>query len=211
MLARVLALYRQHFRDHRRERMVIASVSFFLAFGTARLLVHGFRKHTRPFELWIGGVHLHHYIWGIGLLLVVGYLWLIQVGTGGTRASERLGRITALLYGVGAALTLDEFALWLHLDDVYWERTGRASIDAVFLFGALVSAGLWGGPFWRGVGRQLARVVRRNAPALTEALPAPTPQGAEAAVRALETILLPDLAPPAPVEATIDVAAERRD
>src|SRR5215510_8869037 len=102
MLSRVRALYRQHFRDHRRERMVIASVSFFLAFATARLLVHGFRRHTRPFQLWIAGIHLHHYVWGIGLLLVVGYLWLIQVGSGDTPSSQRLGRLTALLYGVGA-------------------------------------------------------------------------------------------------------------
>lgn len=209
MLARVLALYRQHFRDHRRERMVIASVSFFLAFGTARLLVHGFRKHSRPFELWIGGVHVHHYTWGIGLLLLVGYLWLIQVGSGAAGSSQRLGRITALLYGVGAALTLDEFALWLHLDDVYWQRTGRMSVDAVFLFGALVSAGLWGGPFWRAVGRQVARVVRRRAPQLAPTLPGPTPEGAEAAVRALEEILLPpELVEPEPVQATAEVPRE---
>lgn len=206
MLSRVLALYRQHFRDHRRERMVLASVSFFLAFGAARLLVHGFRSHRQPFELWIGGVHVHHYTWGIGLLLLVGYLWLIQVGSGATESSHRLGRITAVLYGVGAALTLDEFALWLHLDDVYWERTGRMSIDAVFLFGALVSVGVWGGPFWRGLGRQVARVVRRRAPQLTPNLPGPTPEGAQAAVRALEEILLPpELAEAEPVEAIAEV------
>jgi hypothetical protein len=206
MRSRILALYRQHFRDHRRERMVIASVSFFIAFGAARFLVHGFRHHHRPFELWIGGIHLHHYIWGIGLLLLVGYLWLIQVGTGATESSHRLGRITALLYGVGAALTLDEFALWLHLDDVYWERTGRASIDAVFLFGALVSAGLWGGPFWRGLGRQVARVVRRNAPQLAPSLPAPTPEVAEAAVRRLEEMLLPpELVESAPAQVIAEV------
>lgn len=208
MRSRILALYRQHFRDHRRERMVIASVSFFIAFATARILVHGFRGRAKPFELWVGGVHLHHYIWGIGLLLLVGYLWLIQVGSGATESSHRLGRITALLYGVGAALTLDEFALWLHLDDVYWERTGRASIDAVFLFGALVSAGLWGGPFWRGLLRQGARIWRRKAPQLATSLPGPTPEAAEAAVRVLEEILLPpDLVESPPLEATAEVPA----
>jgi hypothetical protein len=59
-------------------------------------------------------------------------------------------------------LTLDEFAMWLHLDDVYWEREGRASIDAVVLFGALVSVGLWSGPFLRAVVRQMARVAKRK-------------------------------------------------
>jgi hypothetical protein len=203
--SRVFALYRHHFKDHRRERMVLASVSFFFTFGTARLLVHGFKSHNQPFELWIGGIHVHHYVWGVALLLLVGYLWLIQVGTGATASSHRLGRMTALFYGVGAALTLDEFALWLHLDDVYWERTGRASIDAVFLFGAIVSAGLWGGPFWRALLRQVARVWRRNAPQLAPPnIPGPTPEGAEAAVRKLEEILLPpDLAEPAPVQAVV--------
>ena len=67
----------------------------------------------------MAGIHLHHFAFGIGLLLIVGYLWLIQIGT--THGSDRLGRLTSLLYGAGAALTLDELALWVHLDDVYWE------------------------------------------------------------------------------------------
>lgn len=159
--SRVLALYRHHFKDHRRERMVLASVSFFLTFGAARLLVHGFKSRNQPFELWIGGIHVHHYVWGVALLLLVGYLWLVQVGTGATASSHRLGRITALLYGVGAALTLDEFALWLNLQDVYWSREGRESIDAVVLFGGLLSVGLWGGPFFRALGREAARRLRR--------------------------------------------------
>ncbi len=57
----------------------------------------------------------------------------------------------SVLYGVGAALTLDEFALWLNLEDVYWERQGRESIDAVILFGAFLSIGLWGGPFFHAL------------------------------------------------------------
>lgn len=55
------------------------------------------------------------------MLLLVGYLWLVQVGVGRGLGS----RLTALAYGVGAALTLDEFALWLNLQDVYWQRQGR--------------------------------------------------------------------------------------
>jgi hypothetical protein len=158
---RILALYRRHFRDQRRERMFLASLSFFVTFGVTRLLTHAARARSDAFQLSIGGVHVHHLVWGILLLLLVGYVWLIQIGTGG---DGRVGRITALLYGAGAALTLDEFALWLNLEDVYWEREGRASIDAVTLFGALVSAGLWGGPFLRAVTRQVARVLGRRAP-----------------------------------------------
>jgi hypothetical protein len=60
----------------------------------------------------------------------------------------------SILYGVGAALTLDEFALWLNLSDVYWSREGRASIDAVILFGALLAAGTWGAPLFKRVMKQ---------------------------------------------------------
>jgi hypothetical protein len=159
--ARLRALYRHHFRDHRRERMFLASVCFLATFGLARAVTHWGRGRPDPVAIIIGDTHVHHLVWGVLLLLIVGYLWLIQVGTGVNGSSERFGRFTALLYGVGAALTLDEFALWLHLEDVYWEREGRASIDAVMLFGALVSAGLWGGPFLRALGLQLARLLRR--------------------------------------------------
>jgi hypothetical protein len=58
-------------------------------------------------------------------------------------------------------LTLDEFALWLNLEDVYWAREGRESIDAVVLFGSLLSIGLWGGPFFNAVARDLLGLARR--------------------------------------------------
>jgi hypothetical protein len=137
---------------------------------------------------------------GIGLLLAVGYLWLVQIGTGASEA-RGLGRVTALLYGIGAALTLDEFALWLHLDDVYWQPKGRISIDAVILFGALVSVGVWGAPFFRATGRQLARVMRRRraiAPIASEV--------AVEAVRQIEALLCAD---PEPLPAPVEVIADR--
>jgi hypothetical protein len=138
--------------------MFLASMSFFLTFGITRFLTHWFRGHDDPFRLILGGTHVHHLVWGILLLLLVGYTWLIQMDTGSNGNKVRVGRTIALVYGVGAALTLDEFALWLNLEDVYWEREGRASIDAVMLFGGLVSAGLWGGPFLRALTRHASRL-----------------------------------------------------
>jgi hypothetical protein len=92
-------------------------------------------------------------VWGILLLLVVGYIWLIEAGTG----SNLLSSLTAVGYGVGAALALDEFALWLNLQDVYWTGPGRESIDAVVIFAAGLSVGIWGGPFLREVTLHLFR------------------------------------------------------
>ena len=57
----------------------------------------------------------------------------------------------SMTYGVAAALTLDEFALWLNLRDVYWEREGRESFEALALFGALLAVGLLGKPFFHGI------------------------------------------------------------
>lgn len=158
MSERLRTLYRHHFRDARRERLFLASVAFFVAFAVVRAIVHAIRAGRGPFNnVSFGSTHIHHLVFGILLLLLVGYLWLVQVGVERGRGS----RLTALAYGVGAALTLDEFALWLNLQDVYWASEGRESIDAVVLFGAFLSVGLWGGPFFGALGREAARWLRR--------------------------------------------------
>jgi len=160
---RLRALYHRHFREPRRERLFLASLAFFVTFGATRLVAHAIRAGVGPFyDVLAGQTHIHHLVWGILLLLVVGYGWLVQVGTGAGSTSVIVSRLTAILYGAGAALTLDEFALWLRLEDVYWEREGRASVDAVFLFGGLISAGFWGGPFLRAVGREARRLFRKR-------------------------------------------------
>jgi len=69
--------------------------------------------------------------------------------------------VNALLYGVGGALTLDEFALWLKLADVYFSPAGEESIRVVLAFGSVLSMGVWGGPFFRGIGHFLLHRVRR--------------------------------------------------
>src|SRR4030066_28144 len=101
--SRFLALYRRHFsRDPRRERMFLASLSFFLSFGFTRVLTHSFRLRDDPFTgLWVAGTHVHHLVWGILLLLLVGYGWLVQVGTGMDETSRRSGRFMAAPPGRG--------------------------------------------------------------------------------------------------------------
>jgi hypothetical protein len=158
---RLRAIYRRNFSETPRERLFLASLAFFFTFGTVRLIAHAIRAGVGPFhDLSAGQTHIHHLVWGILLLLAVGYGWLVQIGTGEARSSIIVSRLTALLYGAGAALTLDEFALWLHLRDVYWAREGRTSVDAALLFGALISAGFWGGPFFRAVSREARKLFR---------------------------------------------------
>ena len=160
---RLIALYRRSFREARRERMFLASLSFFVTFAAVRLVAHAIRAGVGPFHnVSRGETHIHHLVWGILLLLAVGYGGLLQLGTGERRSSVTISRVIALVYGVAAALTLDEFALWLHLQDVYWERQGRASVDAAFLFGAVISAGFWGGPFLRRISREAGKIFRRR-------------------------------------------------
>ncbi len=64
----------------------------------------------------------------------------------------------SMTYGVAAALTLDEFALWLNLRDVYWEREGRESFEAMALFGGILAIGLFGKPFFHGILARKAHV-----------------------------------------------------
>ncbi len=147
-------------RPHR--RMFLASISFFLTFACVRALTYSIHHNVGPFhDISMGGRHIHHLVWGILLLLVVGYGWLADIGTGQGTSSILLSRLMSLLYGAGAALTLDEFALWLNLRDVYWAREGRASIDMVVLFGSLLAIGTWGAPLFA---RRFRRSSRTESP-----------------------------------------------
>ncbi len=82
----------------------------------------------------LGGVHVHHQVWGIVLVLVAG---LIEFRYS---PESPWAEILAALFGAGAALALDEFALWLHLEDVYWSAEGRKSIDAVMVAAVIGAA-----------------------------------------------------------------------
>jgi hypothetical protein len=81
-----------------------------------------------------GGLHIHHVVWGTSLLLICGFAAFVD------QLAEPWWQVSAIGFGIGAGLTLDEFALYLHLDDVYWAEEGRDSIDAVIM--AAVAAAL---------------------------------------------------------------------
>ena len=115
--------------------------AFLLSFGFIRMSARLMRSPKVPWwpgSVKTGGLHIHHLVFGIVLLLVAGFVAIaFQPGSPWLE-------VTAGLFGIGAGLTLDEFALWLHLDDVYWSDEGRQSIDAVLiaaLLGGLVLTG----------------------------------------------------------------------
>jgi hypothetical protein len=118
-------------------------LAFVLAFGFIRTSARLMRSPRVPW--WPGsvttgsGLHIHHLVWGISLLLLSGF-----VAFAGDLDPPWL-QVSAIAFGIGAGLTLDEFALWLHLEDVYWSEEGRSSVDAVILsaaFAALVVLGV---------------------------------------------------------------------
>jgi hypothetical protein len=84
------------------------------------------------------GLHLHHLVWGICLMMASGALGFALYG------SSPWFEVCAALFGIGAGLTIDEFALWIYLEDVYWAREGRASIDAAVIAGAAMLLVLMG-------------------------------------------------------------------
>ncbi|MFZ0337808.1 MAG: hypothetical protein WAL45_07240 [Terracidiphilus sp.] len=158
-LTRLGYLIRASIPDRPRQRMFIASVSFLITFAGVRILVHRIASHEGHLQwVTVRGMHIHHLVWGILILLLVGYGWLLDLGWSNSPESIFFGRLMAVSYGVGAALTLDEFALWLSLSpDAYWTREGRLSIDAVIIFGSTLAVGMWGAPFFRALQRMCGK------------------------------------------------------
>ncbi len=154
-LTRLGFIVRSTIPDRPRRRMFIASVSFLITFAGVRLIVSSVIHNRGPFGwVMVRGHHIHHLVWGILILLLVGYGWLLDLGRSHSPLSIFFSRLMSVSYGVGAALTLDEFSLWLNLDpNDYWSREGRISIDAVILFGSVLAVGAWGAPFFRALQR----------------------------------------------------------
>jgi hypothetical protein len=168
MRAELQEIYDRHYSSPaRKERMLLSTLGFFNTFAATRGVTHAIRAGVGPFRnIDPGGRHIHHLAFGIGGLLLCGYLWANEIGMGEGAGARTASRATSLLYGAGAALTLDEFALWLNLEDDYWTAKGRESIDAVALFGsALVLTMLGRDPI-----KEASAVLRDHAArALTQA------------------------------------------
>ncbi|MFL5906101.1 MAG: hypothetical protein ACJ75Z_00710 [Solirubrobacterales bacterium] len=108
-----------------------------LSFGFIRFSTRMIRAQVSwwPGNVSPGGLHIHHLVFGIVLILLSGFVaFAVQPGS-------PWFEIDAGLFGIGAGLTLDEFALWLYLEDVYWAEEGRSSVDAV-IFAAIIGAGV---------------------------------------------------------------------
>jgi hypothetical protein len=101
-----------------------------------------------PFRYLItaSGLHIHHLFWGILLLMATGFAAL-------TTRSERWHLRIALVFGIALGLTLDEFAMWLRLADVYWSPQGVESLKAGAVTAALLGLYVFGQPLWHGLVR----------------------------------------------------------
>jgi hypothetical protein len=159
LVASVGSLYERAIVDTGKEPELLFLISFLITFGFIRTSAHMIRAQVSwwPGNVQLGGTHVHHLVWGICTLLIVGYL-MIALDPG-----SPLHEVFAILFGVGTGLTLDEFALWLNLKDVYWSEQGRRSIDAVIVmatFAGIVLIGLKAGlDVARGVEDAIVSVV----------------------------------------------------
>jgi hypothetical protein len=120
-------------------------VGFLLSFGFIRMSTRLMRSPKVPWwpgSIKTGGIHVHHLVFGIVLLMLAGFLGFAL------QPESPWLEILAAAFGVGMGLTLDEFALWLHLEDVYWAEQGRRSVDAVIMATLLGGALLLGFTPW---------------------------------------------------------------
>lgn len=137
--------YRVHIEAAGKEIHFLILLAFTITFGFIRTSAHLIRAQVSWWPGNVetkGGTHIHHLVWGILLILTMGYLGLaVDLGSPWLE-------LTAIVFGIGMGLTLDEFALWLNLEDVYWTPKGRQSIDAVIVAVCLLVISLLGLWFW---------------------------------------------------------------
>jgi hypothetical protein len=121
--------------EHDRQGVFLVLVGFVGSFAFIRMSTRMIRAEV---SWWPGnvesnsGLHVHHLVFGIITMMVAGTLGFAAFG------HSPLTEISAFLFGVGAGLTIDEFALWVYLEDVYWAEQGRSSIDATVIAAALI-------------------------------------------------------------------------
>jgi hypothetical protein len=128
--------------EHELQGLYLVLIGFLLSFAFIRMSTRLMRSPKVPW--WPGsivsdsGVHLHHLVFGIATMMIA--------GAGGFAAfgNSPWTEICAFAFGIGAGLTIDEFALWVYLDDVYWAKEGRSSIDATVIAAAAMLLALLG-------------------------------------------------------------------
>jgi hypothetical protein len=140
--------YDSHIQVPGKETHFLILLAFVCSFGFIRTSAHMIRAQVSWWPGNVetkGGTHVHHLVWGILLLLSMGYLGI------STDIASPWFELVAIAFGIGMGLTLDEFALWLNLQDVYWQDKGRQSIDAVMVTTALLVIAVLGLEFWVAV------------------------------------------------------------
>lgn len=129
--ASIFTAFWGNLEDNHEQSVFLVLVGFLGAFAFIRMSTRIIRSESVSW--WPGnvesdsGLHLHHLVFGIVTMMVAGTFGFVA------DARTPLIEIAALFFGIGVGLTIDEFALWVHLEDVYWEREGRSSIDATVI------------------------------------------------------------------------------
>ncbi len=141
-------LWNEQLVSNNRQGLFMVLVGFVGSFGFIRMSARIMRSPR--ISWWPGsvisdsGVHLHHLVWGIVTMMAAGTLAI-------TVWDSPWWEISCLAFGIGIGLTIDEFALWVHLDDVYWSTEGRSSIDATVVAAAAMGLVLLGADPFAGV------------------------------------------------------------
>lgn len=123
--------------------MFLAILATFIITRTVTRLIRSGQTRLLS-DLTLASTHIHHQVFGILLLIGTGIVLISATPQGAAL------NIAAAVFGVGTSLTLDEFALWLHLQDVYWSREGRKSVDAIFCVLAVTGVLIGGADFLSG-------------------------------------------------------------
>jgi hypothetical protein len=134
--ASILSNFWSELEAHNEQAVFLVLVGFLGSFAFIRMSTRIIRSES--ISWWPGniesggGVHVHHLVFGIVTMMAAGTLGFVADGR------TPFAEICALLFGIGVGLTIDEFALWVHLEDVYWSREGRSSIDATVIAASLM-------------------------------------------------------------------------